>query len=235
MSERNLKKEDLAYESLFDDFQESLNDYDTLRRVEVLIDGFLSEIDLRNKSAIDVGCGLGFFSRRLKELGAIVTACDISQKCVRHVQSQIECEGLQADVMRLGETLSGRTYDVVVSSECVEHTPDPVIAVSEICKGVRPGGWLAISTPNRVWQPVVRSAQKLKLRRFDGYENFLTWKQLCSTITGMGFRIHRRTGVHLFPFQFGMHSFSRWIDQHAQWSAGVMINMCVLAQREGTR
>lgn len=232
MSGRELKREDLAYDALFDDFQTALNDYDTQRRVEVLIDDFLREVDLTGKKALDVGCGLGFFSRQLKARGAMVTACDIAPKCVQHVQSLIDCEGLQADVMLLAETLAGRTFDLVVSSECVEHTPDPLVAVSEICKAVSPGGLLALSTPNRVWQPVVRAAQRLKLRRFDGYENFVTWNQLCGTVELSGLKILRREGLHLFPFQLGMHSLSRWLDRNAQWTAGAMINLCVLAKRE---
>jgi len=232
MNVRELKREDLAYDALFDEFHSALNDYDTRRRVEVLIDDFLKDLDLTGSSALDVGCGLGFFSRRLHERGANVTPCDIAPKCVRHVQSLVGTEGLQADVMNLGQTLAGKTFDVVVSSECVEHTPDPLVAVTEICKAVKPGGWLALSTPNRVWQPVVRTAQKFKLRRFDGYENFVTWNQLCKTVEQSGLKIHRRQGLHLFPFQFGMHSLSRWLDSHAQWTAGVMINICLLARKE---
>ncbi|MCA9092274.1 MAG: methyltransferase domain-containing protein [Planctomycetaceae bacterium] len=232
MTQRELKREDLAYDALFDDFQTALNDYDTQRRVEVLIDDFLGNEDLQGKTALDVGCGLGFFSQKLNERGANVTPCDIAPKCVQHVQSLIDSEGLEADVMVLGETLAGKTFDVVVSSECVEHTPDPLLAVKEICKAVKPGGMLALSTPNRVWQPVVRGAQILKLRRFDGYENFVTWNQLCSAIEQSGLKVLRREGLHLFPFQLGMHTLSRWLDRNAQWTAGVMINLCVLAKRE---
>jgi len=232
MTRRELKREDLAYDALFNDFQTALNDYDTQRRVEVLIDDFLGTEDLQGRTALDVGCGLGFFSQKLKERGAIVTPCDIAPKCVQHVQSLIDSEGLEADVMVLGETLAGKTFDVVVSSECVEHTPDPLFAVKEICKAVKPGGLLALSTPNRVWQPVVRGAQILKLRRFDGYENFVTWNQLCSAIEQSGLKVLRREGLHLFPFQLGMHALSRWLDRNAQWTAGVMINLCVLARRE---
>lgn len=232
MTLRELKPEDLAYENLFDDFQAALNDYDTQRRVEVLIDDFLGTLDLSGKSALDVGCGLGFFSRRLKERDAIVTACDIAPKCVQHVQSLCDCRGIVADVMQLTSDLRGEQFEIVVSSECVEHTPDPHVAVAEICSAVQPGGWLALSTPNRVWQPVVRTAQALRLRRFDGYENFLTWQQLCSVVENSGLNIHRRQGLHLYPFQFGMHPISRWLDRNAQWTAGVMINLCILARKE---
>jgi hypothetical protein len=38
-------------------------------------------------------------------------------------------------------------------------------------------------------------------------------------------------GLHLFPFQFGMHGFSRWCDRRCQWARGVMINLCLLAQK----
>ena len=38
-------------------------------------------------------------------------------------------------------------------------------------------------------------------------------------------------GLHLFPFQFGMHGLSRWCDAHLQTFRLAMINICVLARK----
>ncbi len=96
---------------------------------------------------------------------------------------------------------------------------------------LKPGGLLSLSTPNIVWQPVVRAATRLKLRPFDGYEHFSSWASLRRTVQGHGGEIVRERGLHLFPFQFGLHALSVWCDEHLQAARGLMINICLLARK----
>ena len=63
---RQISDKELIHERLGVAFEEALSEYDTARRIEVLIDRFLGHIDLKGASVLDVGCGLGFFSRALR-------------------------------------------------------------------------------------------------------------------------------------------------------------------------
>ena len=49
---------------------------------------------------------------------------------------------------QLAGNFAPNQFDVVVSSECIEHTPDPAEAVRQMVLVLKPGGLLAISTPN---------------------------------------------------------------------------------------
>ena len=67
---RTPTEKELVHERLGEKFRTALSDYDTTRRVEILIDRYLGRRRVEGKEVLDVGCGLGFFSRRLVELGA---------------------------------------------------------------------------------------------------------------------------------------------------------------------
>ena len=194
---------------------------------------FLTDGMVRGRDALDVGCGLGFFSERLHLRGARVLACDIGPNLVAGTAKRVGCEAVVADALALSAQLGEGRFDLVVSSECIEHTPDPARAVAEMIAVLKPGGYLSLSTPNLLWYPVVRAATVLALRPFDGFENFSTWRGLRRRIEEAGATVLREKGLHLFPFQLGAHALSRFLDERAQRLRGLMINMCFLARKRG--
>jgi len=228
---RIISPREYVHDALGDRFEQSLSPYDTHRRVEVLIDEFLPDCALAGKAVLDVGCGLGHFSRRLVERGASVLGCDLGPGLVDRTRRMAGCEAVVADAMHLVDRFGRDCFDVVVSSECVEHTPDPARALTEMVAVLRPGGYLSVSTPNVVWWPVVRAATAVGARPFDGLENFSSWRSIRRTLRLAGADIVRERGVHLIPFQFGLDSVSRWCDDHLQCLRGAMVNICVLARK----
>ena len=228
---RRLTREEFVHEAMGDAFGDALSLYDTGRRVRVLIDEFLPDSAVVGKAALDVGCGLGFFSRRLVERGAHVVACDIGPTLVERTRRLAGCEGVVADALDLARQFGPGSFDLVVSSECIEHTPDPLRAISQMLMVLRPGGYLSLSTPNRVWGPVVRLATRLGLRPFDGLEHFSTWAAIRGALARGGAAILEERGLHLFPFQVPLHRVSSWCDERLQPLRGVMINMCVVARK----
>jgi 2-polyprenyl-3-methyl-5-hydroxy-6-metoxy-1,4-benzoquinol methylase len=221
-----------SHDALGDRFERAISAYDTRRRVETLIDDFLPSAALAGKSVLDVGCGLGFFSERLVHRGAIVTACDIGAGLLERTRKRAACEVVAADALDLVRRFGCDRFDVVVSSECIEHTPAPDIALRQMVSVLRPGGYLSVSTPNVVWSPVVRFASSTGMRPFDGLENFSSWRSIRRTLSTAGARIVRERGLHLVPFQLGLDSLSGWCDRHLQCLSALMINICVLAQKE---
>ncbi len=235
--ERDIESKEYCHDGLVETFETDMSSYDVVRRLETLVDDFLGPVSigqggLDGLKVLDVGCGLGHFSERAAQQGAQVTAMDLGPRLVEKTKERVGCEALVGDVLQLTSLLEPGSFDVVLSSECVEHTPDPLLAVQQMAAMVRPGGWLSVSTPNRVWQPVVRAASRLKLRPFDGLENFVTWNALRSTLDESGLSIVRQEGLHLWPFHSRMYGALRWCDSHMQALKGVMINMCVLAQKK---
>ncbi len=228
---RVLDPRELCHDRLADRFGDLLSNYDTQRRLETLVDEFLSAERLAGASVLDVGCGLGQFSERLQAKGAVVIASDIGTRLLDLTRQRVGCECVQADALELANVFGVNRFDIVVSSECIEHTPDPKEALRQMALVLKPGGLLALSTPNRIWQPVVQLATKLKLRPFDGYERFLSWSQVHDTLKSSGMIVQRERGLHLFPFQLPLHRLSRWCDRQLQVLKGGMINLCILAEK----
>ncbi len=228
---RTVTEKEFCHERLGDKFQKAISSYDTTRRRQVLIDDFLSDDMLDGKSILDVGCGLGHFSERLAQRRANVTACDIGPTLVERTMRRVGCDGKVADVLELATHFGKDRFDGIVSSECIEHTPDPEEAIRQMLQVVKAGGFLSISTPNIVWTPVVKAATALGLRPFDGWENFSSWRSLRQTVESCHATVLREFGLHLFPFQLPLHGLSTWCDRRLQRLRGMMINCCILAEK----
>jgi len=228
---RVISDAEYCHEHLGDEFANALSDYDTERRVDVLVNDFLGDAAVAGTRALDVGCGLGFFSRSLHQRGVDVLACDLGPKLVEHTRSEVGCQAEVADALNLVEQFGESRFDIVISSECIEHTPAPYEAVKQMAGVLKPGGLLSISTPNIVWHPVVQAATRLKLRPFDGYENFSSWSGLRRTLEECDVEIIRECGLHLIPFQFRLHRVSRWLDRNFQPLRMCMINICLLGRK----
>lgn len=228
---REVTPEELCHERLGDQFASALSHYDTQRRVSVLVDEFLTDEMIVGRRILDVGCGLGFFSARLVERGASVVACDLGPSLVEATKRRAGCEAVVADALELERVFGSQQFDGVVSSECIEHTPDPQAAIRQMMKVLRPGAFLSLSTPNIIWAPVVHLATTLRLRPFDGYENFSSWSELRATVAASEGELVAERGLHLFPFQLPLHGISTWCDLHLQRLRSVMINLCLLARR----
>jgi 2-polyprenyl-3-methyl-5-hydroxy-6-metoxy-1,4-benzoquinol methylase len=225
-------EKEYCHERLGDKFRAALSEYDTQRRIEILVERFLGRERLQGRSVLEVGAGFGFFSDRLQRLGGLVTATDIGPHLLEQIKQTVGCYTQCVDVLSLTEHFGRNTFDVVLSSECIEHTPDPMAAVAQMAGVLKPGGYLALSTPNVLWSPVVRVATLTKFRPFDGLENFSSFRRIRHTLRKCQVNVVEEYGLHIFPFQLPLHSVSRWCDKHFQCVRALMINICILGQKE---
>ena len=218
------------YDTIADDFDALSNQYDTRRRLEIVFDELLTSADLSGKSVLDVGCGTGWFSQWAAARGARVTSLDIGVRLLQEAQRRCPMRPIAADACRL--PLASDTFDVVISSECVEHTTDPLGAVREIHRVTRPGGLLVVTVPNQRWHFAVSFANMFNLRPFHGYENWLRWNQLRDTLRDAGASIEELRGFHLVPPIIPvMQPMLRALDSWGGWLGPVMLNLAVRARK----
>lgn len=98
---------------------------------------------------LDYGCGWGTFSEILHEERACrVDGIDVSSNAIALAKDFIgERQGLSFSTTPIQGIESG-SYDVVVSTEVIEHTHNPGVYLRECNRVLRPEGYLVISLPN---------------------------------------------------------------------------------------
>ena len=223
------KKDPYFYTAIADSFDALMNPYDVQRRLEIVYDELLRE-ELTGKLVLDAGAGTGYFSERANARGATVVSVDLGVALLRRVGARAASLLAVTDVMAL--PFRPGTFDVVVSSEVIEHTTDPQQSVRELGRVLKGGGTLVLTCPNRAWQWLVRLASAAGLRPFQGIENFPTFRQLEAFVRAAGLELADHLGFHPWPFQLrSLWFLSRWCDRKAGRSllGRVMINQAVRA------
>ena len=222
------RNKQLYYDSIADSFDDVMNEYDVVRRLEVVFDDLLADVDLRGKKMLDAGCGTGRFSERASRLGAEVISVDIGRRLLAKTRSRCATAPVCSDVTRLA--FADDSFDVVVSSECIEHTPAPHRAVAELLRVCRPGGCVAITCPNAFWRWSCTVGNALGIRPYDGLENWPGWFQLRRWIRKAGGQPVAATGIHLFPFVLpSLNGWLRRLDRLGRALGPVYVNQAILS------
>jgi SAM-dependent methyltransferase len=93
---------------------------------------------------LDIGCGSGALSARLADAGFDVTACDLDlDDYAADPPATIWDIGADSIPAELVDT-----FDVVCAIEVLEHVENPLLALRNIRRTLRPEGILVASTPN---------------------------------------------------------------------------------------
>ena len=95
------------------------------------------------RKLLDIGCGPGWLTVTYASAGALVTAVDLTETAVLITKRVLESKSLSADVhVANAESLpfDDASFDIVVSSGVLHHTPNTVKAFSEAFRVTRPGG-----------------------------------------------------------------------------------------------
>jgi 2-polyprenyl-6-hydroxyphenyl methylase/3-demethylubiquinone-9 3-methyltransferase len=100
-------------------------------------------------------------------------------------------------------------FDLVVSTECIEHTPNPHLAVREMIRVTARGGHIVMTCPNAAWHWSVRLANALRVRPYLGYENWPAFAELRGWFEAGGTTVAEHVGFHALPFQLPLPH--RWL------------------------
>ena len=119
----------------------------TMRRRDTVLQ-WIRQLGLNQPRILDLGCATGWLTDQLAEFGEVVGTdiadASISEARRRYPQIRFECEDFSNSVGRREE------FDVVVSLETLSHVADQPAFIKRICDVLKPGGFLILTTQNRV-------------------------------------------------------------------------------------
>jgi SAM-dependent methyltransferase len=96
---------------------------------------------------LDLGCGDGFLSCMLAEMGHFVDAMDISDARLDKFKEKAIKLGIAQISGSVFEYPFPKSYDVIVMSEVIEHLEDFMSILKKACSILKPGGRLIIAVP----------------------------------------------------------------------------------------
>ena len=99
----------------------------------------------------DVGCGDGHMAERLAKMGLTGEALDASPEAVTLARNRLQSRGVKDVVIRQADLFyaqqPGKTADVVLLLEVLEHLDDDIAALKQLRDFVRENGLLVLSVP----------------------------------------------------------------------------------------
>lgn len=142
------------------------------------------------KTILDIGCGTGILVDMLNKKGFHADGIDSSEDAIRFAQSNKKGNFIFSDVNSFN---SSKKYDLIVSTQLIEHLRDPRIFLQCVKKVLKKGGLLLIETPNlNSWR-----RKSLWRRRIGGMYNCpdhrfsYSHKSLIHLLEENGFSIYR--------------------------------------------
>lgn len=216
------------YEGFAGEWDARLDRDELGKRLRLVFGRLLSPQAVEGRRTLDAGCGTGNFSRVLAEWGARLVSLDIGPTLAAMAREKSGAAPVCADLLAL--PFADGAFEVVLSTEAVEHTADPRQAVRELSRVLAAGGTLVLTTPNRLWHPAIVLATALRLRPYGGLENWVWPGELERWLEEDGLEVVSRSGFNLLPHTVFCRPAFDWLDA-LPGLRGAMINACVLAVR----
>ncbi|EIV95051.1 class I SAM-dependent methyltransferase [Frankia sp. QA3] len=146
---------------------------------------------------LDLGCGAGRHSFEAFRRGADVVALDYSLGEVSGVNAMLaamalegqapataRAAGVRGDALAL--PFADATFDRVIIAEVLEHLPADTAAMAEIARVLRPGGWVAVTVPNRLPEQVCWSLSTAYHTVEGGHIRIYRQSELRERLTAVG-------------------------------------------------
>jgi len=163
---------------------------------------------LEGLTILDVGCGGGLLCEPLTRLGATVTGIDAAERNIAIARIHAEQSGLDIDYQATtSEALAaaGKTFDVVLNMEVVEHVADVDFFMTTCAHMVRPGGLMFVATINRTMKAAAlaifaaENVLRWLPRGTHQYEKLVRPEELEKPLVANGLEVTERTGVFFNP------------------------------------
>jgi 2-polyprenyl-3-methyl-5-hydroxy-6-metoxy-1,4-benzoquinol methylase len=128
-----------------------MSKYDTTLDPAVSNNSHYQLLDLvgGRKSVLDVGCATGFLAKALVERGCVVSGIEYDVEAAEQARQHLD-QLVVGDLneIDLAEAFGGRTFEVIILGDVLEHLVDPAVVLAGLVVLLAPGGSVVISIPN---------------------------------------------------------------------------------------
>jgi len=178
---------------------------------------------------LDIGCGAGLLCEPLARLGATVVGIDPAEQNIAVARRHAAQSGLSIDYRAVAAETperDGKSFDIVLAMEVVEHVTDLSQFTATAAALVKPGGLLFVATLNRTMKSfalaIVGAEYVLRWlpRGTHKWEKFVRPDELAIAIERSALDLIDETGVVYDLFA------DRW-----QLAADMDVNYMVVAQK----
>ena len=118
-----------------------------LKRIR-FISSFINNIGNKNLRILDFGCGDGNISFQLAREGYRVTAIDVSEEAIQQARILHNHTNITYECKSIGDLSVEEHFDIVVCSEVLEHTTNPLDVLRSLVSILFQNGFLVITIPN---------------------------------------------------------------------------------------
>jgi len=153
---------------------------------------------------LDVGCGTGVNAESLRAQGHQVFGIDLSPTALTSFR-KFGFAGAVGDAS-IGLPFKSDRFDLVFSSEVIEHLADGEAFLQELYRVAKPGGRLLLSTPNsafwvyRVYALLGRTMTEVQ---HPGHVRFYSVRSLKEIVESCGFQGTKTAARHIYAILFG--------------------------------
>lgn len=103
----------------------------------------LPRLQAKGEKVLDIGCGDGAFLKRAAQIGWEAWGVEPDAKAAASLSGFKVLQGSLPNI-----PLPDASFDYITLSHVIEHLHDPVVALKEIHRLLKPGGQVWIATPN---------------------------------------------------------------------------------------
>lgn len=155
---------------------------------------------------LDVGAATGSFLKVARERDWRVAGVEISDYAAGRGRKQ----GLDIHTGTLdGALFAPETFDAITMWDLVEHLPDPALTLRQAWELLRPGGVLAINTPDAGSIPARLLGKKWHLIVPPEHLHYFTGRSLSLLLRNVGFHVLERSRIGK---TFTLHYVVRFIE-----------------------